>query len=127
MPIYVVEVLQGAKKYYIYKERCVFCDAIRQDIDNGTRVVAENESFVTLAPYAPRFPFETWIFPKSHESAFENSSSNMFENLARALKLLLMKADRVLDNPPYNLVVHTSPAQIRPMSITTGTSNSCPN
>ena len=35
----------------------------------------------------------------------------MFENLARAIKLLLMKADRVLDNPPYNLVVHTSPAQ----------------
>ena len=35
----------------------------------------------------------------------------MFENLAKALKLLLMKADRVLDNPPYNLVVHTSPVQ----------------
>ena len=66
--------------------------------------MAENEDFLTLAPYAPRFPFETWILPKRHESAFENSSSHMFENLAKALKLLLMKADRVLDNPPYNLV-----------------------
>jgi UDPglucose--hexose-1-phosphate uridylyltransferase len=111
LPIYVVEELQGAKQYYIYKERCVFCDGIRQEIDNGTRVVAENEDFLTLAPYAPRFPFETWILPKRHESAFENSSSQLFENLARALKLLLMKADRVLDNPPYNLVVHTSPVQ----------------
>src|ERR1035441_2357849 len=88
---------------------CAFCDAIRQEIESGTRVVAENEDFLTLAPYAPRFPFETWILPKRHESAFENSSSQMFENLAHALKLLLMKADRVLDNPPYNLVVHTSP------------------
>ncbi len=35
----------------------------------------------------------------------------MFENLAKALKSLLMKADRVLDNPPYNLVIHTSPVQ----------------
>ena len=35
----------------------------------------------------------------------------MFENLAKALKTLLIKADRVLDNPPYNLVIHTSPAQ----------------
>ena len=50
LPIYVVEELQGAKQYYIYKERCVFCDAIRQDIDDGTRIVAENEDFVTLAP-----------------------------------------------------------------------------
>ena len=106
LPIYVVEELQGAKQYYIYKERCVFCDIIRQEMDNGVRVVAENEDFLTLAPYAPRFPFETWILPKRHESAFENSSSHMFENLANALKLLLMKADRVLDNPPYNLVIH---------------------
>jgi len=70
-------------QYYIYKERCVFCDAIRQETDSGIRVVAENEDFLTLAPYAPRFPFETWLLPKRHESAFENSSSHMFENLAR--------------------------------------------
>ena len=31
LPIYVVEELQGAKQYYIYKERCVFCDIIRQE------------------------------------------------------------------------------------------------
>jgi UDPglucose--hexose-1-phosphate uridylyltransferase len=75
LPIYVVEELEGAKQYYIYKERCVFCDAIRQETESGIRVVAENEDFLTLAPYAPRFPFETWILPKRHESAFENSSS----------------------------------------------------
>ena len=52
----------------------------------GTRVVAENADFVTLAPYAPTFPFETWILPRRHESAFENSSSQMYENLARTLQ-----------------------------------------
>jgi UDPglucose--hexose-1-phosphate uridylyltransferase len=110
-PINVNEELDGAKQYFIYKERCVFCDVIRQESEAGSRVVAENEDFITLAPYAPRFPFETWILPKRHESAFENSSSPMFQNLAKALKTLLMKADRVLDNPPYNLVIHSSPAQ----------------
>ena len=89
LPINVVQELEGAKQYFLYKERCVFCDIIRQEMDSGTRVVAENENFLTLAPYAPRFPFETWILPKQHESAFENSSSHMFENLARSLKDLL--------------------------------------
>ena len=84
---------------------------IRQEAETGTRVGAENADFITLAPYAPRFPFETWILPKQHESAFENSSSHMFENLAKALKNLLTKAERVLDNPPYNLVIHSSPVQ----------------
>jgi len=36
VPIYVAEELQGAKQYYIYKERCVFCDAIRQETENGS-------------------------------------------------------------------------------------------
>jgi len=111
LPKQVVEELEGAKQYYIYKERCVFCDIIRQESDHGVRVVGENQDFLTLAPYAPRFPFETWILPKRHESAFENSSSSMFENLARSLKSLLAKAHNVLDNPAYNLVIHTSPVQ----------------
>ena len=75
------------------------------------RVVAENDGFLTLAPYAPRFPFETWILPKRHESAFENASSQVYESLAKAVKNLLMRADQVLDNPAYNLVLHTAPAQ----------------
>jgi UDPglucose--hexose-1-phosphate uridylyltransferase len=109
LPKLVAEELQGAKQFYTLKERCVFCDIIHQELDSGVRVVAENDDFVTLAPYAPRFPFETWILPKQHESAFENSASRMYENLARALKTLLQKTDRVLDNPSYNLVLHTSP------------------
>ncbi|HVZ16380.1 MAG TPA: galactose-1-phosphate uridylyltransferase [Terriglobales bacterium] len=111
LPKHVVEELEGAKQYYIYKERCVFCDIVRQELDNGLRVVAENDETLTIAPFAPRFPFETWILPKRHESGFENSSSRVYENLAKAIKVLLQKADLVLDNPAYNLVLHTSPLQ----------------
>ena len=66
---------------------------------------------MTIAPYAPRFPFETWILPKRHESSFENASSKTYESLAKALKLLLNKSERVLDSPAYNLVIHTGPLQ----------------
>jgi UDPglucose--hexose-1-phosphate uridylyltransferase len=111
VPKQVVEEIEGAKQYYIYKERCVFCDVVRQEMEDGARVVGENEHFITIAPYAPRFPFETWILPKRHESAFENSSSAQFEALARSVKTLLAKANNVLDNPAYNLVIHTSPVQ----------------
>jgi UDPglucose--hexose-1-phosphate uridylyltransferase len=111
LPRYVIEELEGAKQYYLYKERCVFCDVIHQEMENGVRVVSENDNFLTLAPYAPRFPFETWILPKRHESAFEHSSSQMYSDLARSVKDLLTRADRVLDNPAYNLVIHTSPVQ----------------
>jgi UDPglucose--hexose-1-phosphate uridylyltransferase len=111
VPKHVLEEMEGAKQYFIYKERCVFCDIVRQETEAGIRVVGENENFLTLAPYAPRFPFETWIIPRRHESAFENSSSQVYEALAKSLKTLLAKADQVLDSPAYNLVIHTAPVQ----------------
>ncbi len=111
VPKHVLEEMEGAKQYYIYKERCVFCDIVSQETEAGVRVVGENESFLTVAPYAPRFPFETWVLPKRHESAFENSSSQVYEALAKSLKSLLTRADQVLDSPSYNLVIHTAPVQ----------------
>ena len=111
LPKQVVEELDGAKRYFSSKERCIFCDIIRQEMEAKVRVAAENQDFVTLCPYAPRFPFETWILPKRHESAFENAPSTLYENLARMLRLVLGKAVQVLDNPAYNLIVHSSPVQ----------------
>ena len=111
LPKQVVEELEGAKRYFTNKERCIFCDVIHQELEARVRVADENQDFVTLAPYAPRFPFETWILPKRHESSFENATSNVYENLARILGSLLRKAVRVLDDPAYNLVVHSSPLQ----------------
>ena len=127
LPIYVTEEIEGAKQYYIYKERCVFCDIIRQETEAGTRVVCENEDFLTLAPYAPRFPFETWILPKQHESAFENSSSHMFENLAKALKTCSARPTACSTTRPTIWWFTLRRCRTRPTTTTTGTSSSCPS
>jgi UDPglucose--hexose-1-phosphate uridylyltransferase len=111
LPKQVLEELEGAKRYFANKERCIFCDILRQENETRVRVAAENPDFVTLCPYAPRFPFETWILPKHHEAAFENAPTNTYANLARMLQEILNKAVRVLDNPAYNLVLHSSPVQ----------------
>ena len=111
LPINVVQELEGAKQYFLYKERCVFCDIIRQEMDSGTRVVGGEREFPDAGAVCSALSVRDLDSAQAHESAFENSSSHMFENLARALKDLLGRADRVLDNPPYNLVIHTSPVQ----------------
>jgi UDPglucose--hexose-1-phosphate uridylyltransferase len=47
--------------------------------------------------------------PKQHGSSFENNQSSVFVALARALKECLMRMESVLDNPAYNMMIHTSP------------------
>ena len=109
VPKRVIEEVDGAREYYNFKERCIFCDIIRQEEENEIRVIAENDEFVSVAPFAPRFPFEMWLVPKVHRSAFEESQKNEFEQLAQILKDMLMRLDKVLEYPAYNYVIHTSP------------------
>ena len=109
VPKRVREEVDSAREYYNFKERCVFCDILRQETEASIRVIAENSDFVALAPFAPRFPFETCILPKVHQSAFEESQKHEYENLARILKEMLMRLDKVLDSPAYNYIIHTSP------------------
>jgi UDPglucose--hexose-1-phosphate uridylyltransferase len=109
VPKRVIEEVEGAKEYYSYRERCVFCDIIRQEAESGVRVIAENQEFIAMAPFAPRFPFEMWLLPKPHRSAFEESQKGEFEQLASILKDMLMRLDKVLDYPAYNYIIHTSP------------------
>ena len=111
VPKRVIEEMEGSKRYYDFKERCVFCDIIRQERRDPVRVVSESERFLVLEPYAPRFPFETWILPRQHGSHFENADQAQLQDLSWVMRSTLRKIDKVLERPPYNLVLHTAPVQ----------------
>ena len=64
---------------------------------------------LAIAPYAPRYPFETWILPRSHGSRFEDAGRHEYESLARMLKLVLSRMDKALERPPFNLIIHSAP------------------
>ena len=82
VPDFVREEVEAAKRHYAAKERCVFCDIIRQERQEGGRLIADEGRFVALAPFAPRFPFETWILPAVHRSRYEETPAAEFEGLA---------------------------------------------
>jgi UDPglucose--hexose-1-phosphate uridylyltransferase len=109
VPKRVREETDGARDYFRFKERCIFCDIIRQELESGIRVIANTPAFIAIAPFAPRFPFEIWIMPRVHQSAFEDSQRQEFEQLAVMLKDMLVRLDKVLDFPAYNYIIHTSP------------------
>ncbi len=109
-PKRVREELQGCEAYYKIKERCVFCDLIEQEVSWKERIVYENESFISFCPYASCFPFETWILPKDHSIDFYGpKAKEKVKLMADILKVILMKLDKVLNNPEYNYIIHAAP------------------
>ena len=105
------EEIDGARRYFEFKERCIYCDILHQDTESGARVVLDTEHFLVVCPFAPRFPFETWVIPRKHDSHFENVEAPAVQNLSWVLRSTLRKIDKVLEQPAYNFVVHTAPIQ----------------
>jgi hypothetical protein len=56
-----------------------------------------------------QYAFEIWLLPRTHDSCFEDAQKREYQNLSRILKSGFLRIDQVLDHPPHNLVIHTSP------------------
>jgi UDPglucose--hexose-1-phosphate uridylyltransferase len=111
VPTRVQMELDGALRYFGFRERCIWCDMIRQESADGSRMILESDNYVAFSPYAPRFPFETWVMPKQHESHFELATPQSIKNLAWMMRTLLRRIDKVLEKPSFNFVIHTAPVQ----------------
>jgi UDPglucose--hexose-1-phosphate uridylyltransferase len=108
-PKRVKEKLLSARRYFEYKERCLFCDIIKQELDSGERVVLDHPDFLVLTPFASRFPFELCLLPKEHSPDFGSLSRERVATLASVLKATLGRLSAALGDPPYNYILHTAP------------------
>ncbi|HAR62252.1 MAG: galactose-1-phosphate uridylyltransferase [Candidatus Margulisiibacteriota bacterium] len=104
--------LKAAKQYYLNKERCVFCDMMKQELSSGERIIATNDHFVVLAPFASRFPFEMCLMPKKHSHRFHDITDEEIGSLASILIKVMSKLKSILGDPAYNIMVHTAPNEL---------------
>ena len=112
IPKLVKEKLDGAKSYYDYKERCVFCDIIKQELSSPERIIEETRHFLVMAPFAPRFPFETWIYPRKHCCCYTEITQEEIMDFSRTLKNTLRRLGAALNNPPYNFMLYSAPNRV---------------
>jgi UDPglucose--hexose-1-phosphate uridylyltransferase len=80
VPPAVIEAVKSAKRYHGDTGHCLFCDIIARNTAQPTRLVAQSERFVVLSPYAPRFPYETWILPRQHGAYFDSPPRSTMAN-----------------------------------------------
>ncbi len=115
LPRMVTSELAGTVSYYKYKDRCIFCDIIRQEIQQDVRLVCSNDHFVTLMPFAPRTPFEMWIMPRKHNSSYMEIDDHGLSRLTDIFSETLRRLDACIPGVPYNFVLHTQPLRSEPL------------
>jgi len=101
--------LVGSQNYFNQNKKCVHCVMINFERDQKTRVIFENAFFIAFCPFASRGAFEVRIFPKIHESCFEQIDEEQIIYFAEALRVSLRKIFKGLNDPAYNFFIHTAP------------------
>ncbi len=116
LPRMITSELAGTLSYYNYKNRCIFCDIIRQEIQQDVRVLCSNDDFITLMPFAPRTPFEMWIIPRKHNSSYMDIDDHALARLTDIFSETLRRLDTCIPGVPYNFVLHTQPLRSEPLN-----------
>lgn len=102
---------QGVVDYFKENRRCLLCDIAAQEL-HDERLVTESKDFILLCPYAPRFPYETWIVPRDHSEHFGAITDTQIHDLAAVLKHFTNIVIECLGDPSYNLVINTAPVNV---------------
>ncbi len=105
----VRERFQHALRYFDDFGECMFCQAIEEELQDQTRIVAVSEYFVALELYASAAPFSTHIYPRRHMASFGDVSAAEMNDLARMLRLTLAKLYYGLADPDFNFTIRSAP------------------
>ncbi|HOJ70259.1 MAG TPA: galactose-1-phosphate uridylyltransferase [Syntrophorhabdaceae bacterium] len=93
--------------YYVNFGECLYCTYLKGELRDGSRIVAENDSFVAFVPYAALSPFHLWIFPRKHDACFASIDEKQLLDLSYILKDILLRLYKGLDNPDFNYMIRS--------------------
>lgn len=88
------------------QSKCHYCQIIKKEA-KSPRKVFENKNFISFTPWASRFHYEVWIFPKKHLKNLQEMTDDDFKDLAEILKKILLKLKKI--NLSYNYFLHPAP------------------
>lgn len=113
IPLGLKNELDSAWDYYDYKERCIFCDMLRQELADEKRLVEVTEDFAAYCPFASRHPFEIHLFPRAHNAWFSEESTDRFTPLAEMIRNMAVRLDQAIPGWRVLMAVHAAPVKDR--------------
>jgi len=102
LPQQVMDEVKATKKF----KKCPYCNIIKLE-SKSQRKIIENKNVVAFCPYASRFNFEAWIFPKRHVKTIIAMNEDELHDMAIVLKKILVKLKKL--NASYNFFLHYAP------------------
>lgn len=111
IPPRVMTELDQSRAHHANTGRCLICDIVEEERRKGSRIVAENDSFIAFVPFFARYPYEVHLSPTRHLQALSDMKDDEQRDLASMLKTILVAYDHLFDiSFPYMMVLHGRPS-----------------
>ncbi|KAI3404928.2 GAL7 [Candida oxycetoniae] len=112
IPTEVNDELVNMSKYFRENESHLLGDYVKLEMEEKSRIVVENDSFIIVVPYWALWPFETLLISKVHLKSLRDFNDKQKEDLSKILKKLTTKYDNLFNTSfPYSMGIHQAPFQ----------------
>jgi len=90
-------------------ERATLLELVRQEVEDGSRLIEATDRYATYVPYAAAHDHEVWVAPRILPPRFDRSDDGTLQGFGVALRRALAVVAEALDDPDYNFILHTPP------------------
>ncbi|CAK9438545.1 uncharacterized protein LODBEIA_P27690 [Lodderomyces beijingensis] len=110
VPSEVDDELVNMSKYFHENHSHFLGDYVQLELQEKSRLVAENDSFIVAVPYWALWPFETLLISKEHVKSLRDFTEKHRSDLCQILKTLTTKYDNLFNTSfPYSMGIHQEP------------------
>lgn len=113
-PMVVKEKAAGFAAYRQENGTCLLCDLVTREEADGSRLIAANEHWVVIAPWASRYSHEMRFIPRRHAADLTCATPAELQSLAGLLKPCVGRLQKIIPHVSFNLVVHGAAREMMP-------------
>ncbi|MBQ7129178.1 MAG: galactose-1-phosphate uridylyltransferase [Clostridia bacterium] len=102
--------VQSAKEFKDEKDKCIFCEMLREEQKAGSRVIFETEHFTVFLPFFCEYPYGVYIMSKRHLQNIAEFTDEEKSDFAKVMKETTGMLDSLFDYKfPYMMCMHNAP------------------
>lgn len=101
--------IEQSKKKWDTENSCLICEIIQNELEQGTRILRENDKFVSCVPFFARLPYEVHVYPKEHVTSLSELEDELL-GLGMMVRDVVTRYSTVFDETAYVMSFHTRPS-----------------
>ena len=106
----VEQQIRISKQHKTVTGKTIFEEILKAEINDGTRIIAENESAIAFIPYFARYAYEVMIFPKGNHTTLITLTPKELNDLVSVFHQVVRKLDMNYDMSfPYVMSIMQAP------------------